>query len=222
MPRQKGIEYRMVNKSGKPTEDMTKVTKVIADLKSQKATAATKLALQFQKILEERKRLETEEENLKIKGRTTVADLFDAKDEILTRVAETASVVMQISKASERTDIKLDVDGLLNAIGELAPELIESIKALREKYTSETKTPVSPKFSVSLKSKTQKESMWDTIWQKMKGAGKSFLSLISEWGKMYDSRLDAVKQQLRTELGMNYESVENTNYSDYLTERFDI
>jgi hypothetical protein len=216
MPRSSEFEYQGFKKSGSKSEDPNEITKVVAVLKAQKASAASKLADEFIKIQEEKQRIDALELKFKEKGREFVGNLFDADDEIWTRVVQTAKVSMQISKATVRTTVKFDEEGFYNALVKLAPQLTDKLIKLRKSYTVTSSIPVASSFKASLASEGILDFSKKAL-DYLKNIGTKFLDYIKNWGKSYDDQLVGIENRFKTV--MPFESFKNYMvYQDIINE----
>jgi len=194
------FEYKSFKKGGrKETSDKSEIDKVVVYLEKQKSTACSKLSDKFQVILEAQKVLDKQMEELKETARERVEDLFDATDEVYTRVADTASVLLTLSKKTFRNDVKFDKENFYKDLLAIVPELKVKIDELDKKYTEIKTTEVKSKLNVKLKdneSNVTVEGVVDTvknIWNKVKESLSKFKSYIINWGKGYDKKLDDIQ-----------------------------
>jgi septal ring factor EnvC (AmiA/AmiB activator) len=118
--------------------------------------------------------------------------LFDAEDEVLTRVIETVSYTITLTKAEKAADKEskktVDYSAILKELSKMVPELEEKIKDLTEKYTEISEAKDTP-TQLRIKSKVD-EGMIGRAW----AWTKTFLDSITVWGKGYDARLDKLKE----------------------------
>lgn len=120
-------------------------------------------------------------------------DLFDAQDEVMTRVVNTVSLGITISKKPEVKDtIKTDWEQVAKGIMALTPELDDKIKELIEQFTT-VKAGVPKDMSLRI---DIKEGIISDAFGKLLGKLKSFLNSIKSWGSSYDSKLEKLKSQL--------------------------
>lgn len=142
-------ESRNPDISYKETKVKGEVTKVLVELNSKKSEKFTKLINRYGQLkraietLTERQELENE----KIKNE--VADLFDAEDEVLTKVVETVTATLTLSKKQVTIATKVDYDKVLATITEMVPELEDEIKKIVAGFTTVTKSLKSPALRVT-------------------------------------------------------------------------
>ncbi len=77
---------------------------VIAVLKSYKSQSYTKLAQKVERISQLESELKVLKEEVKQETRENVADLFDAEDAAKTRIVQTMSFILQLSKDPKATE----------------------------------------------------------------------------------------------------------------------
>lgn len=172
-------ESRIENPDVSYTSD---AKKVVAVLKSYNSQSYTKLAQKFEQIA----MLEAEVKQLKaeVKASTKedVADLFDAEDAIMTRVIETVSFTLTLSKDPIPT-VSPKYKDILEALStQLTPELILVLEELKKNMV--TVTQKSPSLSI----KPVSEGRFSNFFAKFK-------NLVFNWGQKYDQKLDQLKSQ---------------------------
>lgn len=142
-------EARAPNISYKESKTKGLVTKVVADLTGKESEKFTKLINRYGQLkraietLEERQKLENE----KIKN--AVADLFDAEDEVLTKVVDTCSATLTLSKKTITESNRVDYDKVLSAITAMVPELESKIKEIVTAHTTTVKAEKSPALRIT-------------------------------------------------------------------------
>lgn len=186
-PDNKNIEYEVTKQSG--------LEKVTAVLRARDSEAYTKLAKKLDRV----DKLSTEINKLKkeIKSETKeyVADLFDAEDACRTRVIQTVSVIMILSKDPKPTETykyAAIVDELEKS---LTPELINVLEALKMKFKSTVQKEPSLSWQGVMPESVVTEAMPQFI-QSLVASFKDFLVVVRAWGRRYDLRLEAIRQQL--------------------------
>lgn len=160
-------------------EDST--TKVIAKLRSYNSQTYTKLAIKFEQMSlleEEIKELKAE---IKASTKEDIADLFDAADAIKTRVVETVSFTMTLSKDPKPT-VSPKYKDILDALTEhLTPELIAKLEELKTNMVTVTQK------SPSLKIEPVAEGFVGGLFAKFK-------NFILNWGNKYDRKLNQLRR----------------------------
>jgi alanyl-tRNA synthetase len=155
--------------------------RVIASLKSHDSQVYTKLAQKTERIKQLKDEIKALEEEVKQSTRSDVADLFAAEDAVKTRVIETLSYILTLSKDPEPTKVPKYKDILEELSKQLTPELILVLEALKEQMVTVTqKAP-------SLRIKPVKEGRLDNLLFKFK-------EKIFGWANRYDQKLAALRR----------------------------
>lgn len=181
------------------TEKKTKgaVDKVIVSLDGAHSTKFTKLAKKFKELKEATEELSAKTNALNAEIKDEALDLFDATDEVYTRIIETVSMTLNISKRQpdsiEKTE-KVNYEKIVSDITALVPELTEKInEIIKANTTVEEKVKVakSPALRVDLK---EALTIKDLI-AFAKRIFKSMSSAIKFWGKTYDKKLADIEKR---------------------------
>lgn len=163
---------------------------VTAKLKSHNSAVYTKLAQKVQKIDMLEKEVKALKEEVKSEAKEHVADLFDATDAVQTRVVETISFILTLSKDPKPTETVKYAEVIKELTTHLTPELIAVLEQLKKQYTSETQK--SPTLKVTPKSNELSEGIFgDAV-----GKFSAFLNHIARWGSKYDQKLNALKNMV--------------------------
>lgn len=198
--RQPDIQYTTVNASGKPTEDYDKIVKVIANLKSHNAGKTTKLAKEFETMLQQKKAIDTDLEKLKDKSREVFDELYSSSDLIWTRVLETAKVTISLSRDTVQKKINFNAEMFIDKILAIAPELTAQIVLLQKECTSEKVSNKKSVVDVKLKDQEKAESVQtESVHNFFKDAMKYVTKIknqVMSWVKGYDKKLDTIEKQL--------------------------
>jgi hypothetical protein len=131
MPRQSNIEYKEKKVKGL----LDRVTAVLSGTQS---GVFTRIASRYKRIDKLISYLQTEREKLNERVKENIVELFDAEDEVLTRVVESVSLTATLSKrtpAYTKEVETFDQEGFLTELYEMLPELEEQIRTLQQKYT---------------------------------------------------------------------------------------
>jgi uncharacterized protein (UPF0335 family) len=151
---------------------------VIVSLKSHNSQIYTKLAQKVERISALEAEVKQLKEEVKQSTREDIADLFDAEDAVKTRIVQTVSLIMQISKDPEPT-VAPKYKDILEALSEqLTPELITVLEHLKK--TMVTVTQKQPALKIS---KPIDESRFSDLFAHVKNA-------VLNWGNRYDQKLD--------------------------------
>lgn len=168
--RRDGVEYRDTEKQ------------VVASLVSHQSATYTKLAQKVERIGQLKEEIKQLEDEVKQSTREDIADLFDAEDAVKTRVVETMSFILTLSKDPAATRIPKYKD-ILEALTEhLTPELITILEELKSQMVTVVQK------SPSLKIQSLREGIVQRLFARLK-------QFISRWGSQYDQKLDALRSQ---------------------------
>lgn len=186
-------EARNPNLTYTQKEVSGKLDRVIVELSGRESEKFTKLAKSFKRTKTQIERLVKVQDALNAEVKKEAIDLFDAQDEVMTRVVNTVSLGITISKKPEVKDtIKTDWEGVAKGIMALTPELDDKIKGLIEQFTTvKAGVPKDVSLRVDIK-----EGVISDAFGKLLGKLKSFLNSIKSWGSSYDSKLEKLKSQL--------------------------
>jgi len=169
-----------------------KIDRVIAEFTGNQSGAITRLAGRYQRLNDaiEIMGKKRNELNTQIKG--LAEELFNDEDTVLTRVLETVSFTLTISKRAPAPDkVKIDYDKIIEALSKLVPiELQPQIEAITEAYTTIIAQPEkSPALTVKPK---VAESIGD--WgAKILKIINALSTKIKAWAVAYDKKLNALK-----------------------------
>ena len=183
-------------------------SKVVAQLNSYNSQSYTKLAQKMLKIQALEDEVTLLKEDVKQAAREDIAALFSADDVVSTRVVETVSFILTLTKDPKATETVKYASVLTELEKQLTPDLIKALEALKKQYTTVTqKAP-----ALSIKAIDATESIQEGVWDSIKGVLARFAAAIANWGTKYDAKLAALKaeaglQSDAREFGM--ESVED-------------
>lgn len=186
-------EARNPNLTYTQKEVSGKLDRVIVELSGRESEKFTKLAKSFKRTKTQIERLVKVQDALNAEVKKEAIDLFDAQDEVMTRVVNTVSLGITISKKPEVKDtIKTDWEQVAKGIMALTPELDDKIKELIEQFTTvKAGVPKDVSLRVDIK-----EGVISDAFGKLLSKLKSFLNSIKSWGSSYDSKLEKLKSQL--------------------------
>lgn len=170
-------------------------SKVVATLKSYKSQSYTKLAQKIEEIEELDARIDALKEEVKQEGRDAIADLFSAEDTVRTRVIDTVSFVMQITKDPAPAKTVKYAKVIEELATHLTPELKAVMESLVKKYeTTQEAKPAALKYNS--KPKTESVDLTEGVWDKVRAVLAKFKDFILGWANKYDAKLDALKAQV--------------------------
>ena len=175
--------------------------KVIANLTSHDSAAFTRLANQIKKMQVLEDDIKKIKEDIKAATKQDIQSLFDAEDAIKTRVVETVSFSLVLSKDPKPSETVKYKEVLEELSKNLTPDLIAKLEELKKKYLTITQK------SASL---TLKESILDTL--------KTFFKSIVSWGNSFDSKLEELKKKF----GVVIKEKNMKTYKEFISESLDM
>ena len=159
-----------------------KTKEVIAYLQSYRSQTYTNLAKKVERLTQLEHEVKILKEEVKAEARENVAEIFDASDAIHTRVVETVSFILTLSKDPAIT-VTPKYKDILEALSKhLTPELIVIMEQLKKELVTETKKQP----SISVKARLSES----------KANGDAFLAHVNRWASGFDLKLDALKKMV--------------------------
>lgn len=170
--------------------------RVIVTLEGRDSELFTKMGKNYKRIKTQIERLEKLQTNLNAEAKKAVGDLFEANENVLTRVVDTVSISLTLSKLPEVKDkVTVDHESIIKELLALQPELSSKIAELTEKFTKVTAGAPKPE-SLRIDLKEGVKDVAKGFWEKIKSSLKTFLNSIESWGSRYDKKLDKIKSGL--------------------------
>ncbi len=175
--------------------------KVVATLKSYNSQSYTKLA---QKV----ERIETLEEEIKVlklqvkgEAKEHVHSLFEAEDTVRTRVVDTISFIITLSKDPKPTETVQYAKVIAELEKHLTPELIVILENLKAQFKTVTQKEPSLKIVKKDHTVTQKEPSLKIVKKDLKESIDAFVrytekfnNFVDVWSNRYDFKLDTLKK----------------------------
>lgn len=155
---------------------------VIAVLRSHNSQVYTKLAQKVQKIAVLEEEIKALKEEVKQATRDDVASLFNAEDGAKTRIIQTLSFILQLSKDPEATKSPKYKDILAVMETKMTPELIAVLEQLKKTMVTVTQK------EAGLKIKELDEGTAGDLFAHLN-------ALVDNWGQQYDQKLNSLMQQ---------------------------
>lgn len=167
------------------------VDRVILELDKKESEKFTKLGNRYKELTGELDVLlkKREELNADIKGKFD--EYFDAEDDVLTRVIDTISVTLTLTKKSSSTKTTVNFEKVLNELILMVPELSDKVEELVKVHSTIKTTDTEAK----LRDPVIKEGVVDWV-KRMTRKVKDFVMSVTTWAKKYDRRLEALKLEL--------------------------
>ncbi len=183
------------------------IDKVIVTLEGKQSEKFTKLAKRFKELRALTDELGEQSDALNKEVKEEALELFDATDEIYTRIVETCGLTISIGKRTpdyyaDKTTV--NYEQIIKDITALVPELSDKVKQIIEantKVEKELKVAKAPQLRVELKEgnlegEALEEALntWKQVVDFVKKTFGAVLRGIKSWGRDYDKRLAALKQ----------------------------
>lgn len=167
--------------------------KVTLELEGSDSGAMTRLAKRYERLDKSAKLLKEKRDELNAAVKEVGDRIFDAEDALATRIIDTISYTVMLT-AAEKAETKkpkeeIDFASAYAELARLVPELAAKADEIRTKYT----TMIPPKdtpTALRVKAKVQ-EGLLDMV----KAQWSKFMDMINQWGRSYDSKLDALKKK---------------------------
>lgn len=176
-------EARDPNVSYTNKEIKGKLERVTAILEGKDSAQYTRLAKRYARLKKSNELLKERQDELNKELRSTVEGLFDAQDEIYTRVVDTVSLTVTLAKQAPPST-KVDYESVVTKLTEMVPELEEQIKVLIKEFTTAGAVKA-PGVTVKLK-----EGMLSDFLAEV----KKYVKNVVRWATGYDKRLEELRQ----------------------------
>jgi hypothetical protein len=156
--------------------------KVVAQLKSYNSATYTRLATRVEKLTQLEAEIKAIKSEVKTLVKENIADLFAADDAVKTRVVDTVSFIMTLSKDPKPTE-SYQYAKIVEALSEhLTPELIVLLNDIKSKFKTVTQKEPSLKIQ-------KKQDLTEALLNKMKQYFRKFRNFIDNWAAKYDKKL---------------------------------
>ena len=168
--------------------------RVIVELNGNESGVLTKLASRYDRLDKAIKVMGEKKLELNADIKSRVEDLFAAEDVVLTRVIETVSFTMTVSKRIKQDDkTTVDFKSIAEELLKLVPDELQSkVDEIIATYTTITKQQdKSP--SLSVKSKVT-EGLLRDLSQTIVSSVKKMIKSIASWAGKFDKKLTALKK----------------------------
>ena len=127
-------------------------------LTGSKSSAYTRLTKRYKRLDDEMKLLTKKRNQLNDVLRRKSIDLFNAEDEVLTRIVESVSLVVTISAKKKEEKVSFDAEGYIQKLEQLTGLLEDNLKVIREEYTTREDRTKEVGVRVKYKEEKLKES----------------------------------------------------------------
>jgi hypothetical protein len=171
--------------------------RVTLELHGAQSAPLTKLAARYDRLNKAIKTMGEQRDKLNedIKGK--VEDLFAAEDVVLTRVIDTVSFTMTVSRKTKTADkTVVDYEKIAGELAklipdELQPKVDEIVKAYSTLVLGQEKSP-----ALQVKAKVA-EGLLSDLGSKLANAVKTVVKSVASWAKGYDKKLSALKKEAK-------------------------
>lgn len=177
-----------------------KVDKVIVELNGSKSASLTKLAKRYDRLKKAIEMFKEKEKEYNQKIKSSAEDLFNAEDIVLTRIVETASFTLNLSKrmkADDKTDV--NYEKIAEELSKLVSKELE--EKVNEIYKAHTKVIEGQEKAVALRVSAKKnkesiinESIIGDFLRSIMDFLKNLLKDTLYWAVGYDRKLAKLKK----------------------------
>lgn len=174
--------------------------KVTATVKGHLSARYTKLAKNIDRIKQLQAELDETVAQTKQDARDAISDLFAAEDEVRTRVVETVSFTLKLTRTPDPTTTVKYAKVLSELEKSLTPELIQVLEGLKQKFSSTVQKSAALSFAPK-----ESAGISEGPLDKMSAFFAKFLSYIDNWCSKYDMKL----AKLQSQVGMGEGIIEN-------------
>lgn len=182
------------------------IDKVSTTLSGSDSGRFTKLATRYARMKKAKEKLDEMMSTLNADIKEQAVELFDAQDEVLTRIIETSSVILTIGKRESDAEVEkttVNYAAIIKQITELVPELTEKLEEIIAANTTvekEIKVAKSPQLRIAVKESDQlDEGVLNDVKQLISALRRKFKDVLRSmklWGRSYDKSLAEIKAQL--------------------------
>ena len=179
------------------TEKLVKkeIDRVIVELNGNESGVLTKLAARYDRLAKAIKVMGEKKDELNASIKEKVEDLFAAEDVVLTRVIETVSFTLTVSKRQKQDDkVAVNYKAIAEELAKLIPEdLQDKVEEITKAYTTITaQQDKSPALSV--KGKVTEGFIGD-LKASLIASIKRVVKSVTSWATKYDKKMIALKKQ---------------------------
>ena len=174
------------------------IDKVIVTLEGKQSEKFTKLAKRFKELRVLTDELGEKSDALNKEVKEEALELFDATDEIYTRIVETCGLTITVGKRTpdyyaDKTTV--NYEQIIKDITALVPGLkdkIDEIIAANTQVEEKLKVAKAPQLRVDLK----EDFSIDAILKFARSIGRKLLSSIKTWGRSYDKQVADLRKRI--------------------------
>ena len=165
-----------------------KLEAVTVELSGNQSGKFTRISREYARLKKATEKLAEKRDALNVKIKEEVEGLYEAEDEIYTRVVETCSMTMTLSKKTISETSKTDYEAIIAKLTEMVPELTDQINDLVKEFTTVKPVEKSPALRVTVKEGLELGDL--------KKLAKAFFSKIKTWARSYDRKLKSIEKSI--------------------------
>mgnify|MGYP000727153710 CR=1 FL=1 len=162
------------------------IDKVVAKLKSYDSQSYTKLAQKVERIEVLEDEIKALKAQVKSEAKEHVHSLFEAEDTVRTRVVDTVSFIITLSKDPKPTETVQYAKVIAELEKSLTPELVALLENLKAQFKTVTQKEPSLKIA--------KKDLTESFGNAFARYTDKFNNFVSKWSSKYDKKLDKLKQ----------------------------
>lgn len=162
------------------------IDKVVAKLKSYNSQSYTKLAQKVERIEALEDEIKALKAQVKSEAKEHVHTLFEADDTVRTRVVDTVSFIITLSKDPKPTETVQYAKVIAELEKSLTPELIALLENLKAQFKTVTQKEPSLKIA--------KKDLTESVSRAFAKYIEKFNNFVDKWANKYDRKLAKLKQ----------------------------
>jgi hypothetical protein len=178
-----------------------KIDRVTVELAGNPSGVMSRLTSRYDRLDKAIKTMTVKRNEMNEQIKDTVTDLFNSEDIVLTRVVETVSFTLTLSKlvksAEQNPKIVVDYESIAKDLAKLIPEELQAqVEAITKMYTE---VSIAADKSPALRIKNKNEEKLDEgILDSIKGLANKVVKWakgMASWAVGYDKKLDSLKKR---------------------------
>jgi len=189
-------DYEYEEKKKRKKDD--NIDSVIAYIKGHSSAKFTKLGRRYARAKRIADLLTAEKMKLNEDTKKAVDEIFDAADDIYTRVVDTVSIVFKVAKAETRSSETFDKEAYLTKLEELTGLSVEALEQVRKEFTTIKTVQISPKLLAPKEKKPVNESEDDGNLEKIEQYAGRVGDAVDKFLQKWDSHFAALKQEIES------------------------
>lgn len=179
-----------------------KIDRVTVELAGNPSGVMSRLTSRYDRLDKAIKTMTVKRNEMNEQIKDNVTDLFNAEDIVLTRVVETVSFTLTLSKlvksAEQNPKVVVDYEAIAKELAKLIPEELQAkVEEITKMYT-EISIAADKSPALRIKNKND-EKLDEGIIDSIRGLANKVIKWIkrtASWAAKYDKKLSALKAQL--------------------------